>query len=443
MSASLSVENEMNDKAPSISLPLRYLVAAIAAFTTAAVLLPFVASDLADFYYQPRLLALTHLITLGWITMTIMGASYQLVPVALGVGLYSEGLARIQFWLMLVGTIGMVGHFWIGRWGGLIASALLVLIASSLYVANLGMTLRGLKRWSVTAKSIGAALFFFAATVVLGNLMALDKVLDFLRGEFLGILHGHFHLAALGWVTMMITGVAYHLIPMFTLSELRDEGMAHLQFWLLSLGTAGLVGSLLQSRRFLPLFAMMVAAAILLFADQMRRILKARRRAVLDWGVRHFTTALLYLVALTPLGLLFSLGLVPDGAFGSRLAFVYGFLALIGWVSLTIVGMLYKIIPFLVWYHAYSSQVGREPVPTLQDLCPPELQRLGYILLNSGILGTAAGLLIGEAGLIRVFGGVLAGAALLFTFTLLLVLRHLRPSWQRSGLSRESGSLKR
>lgn len=433
----------MNDKAPSITLPLRYFIAAIAAFTLAAVLLPFVASDLADFYYQPRLLALTHLITLGWITMTIMGASYQLVPVAFGVGLYSERFARIQFWFMLVGTIGMVGHFWIGQWGGLISSAFLVLIASSLYLANLGMTLRGLTRWDVTAKSMGAAFLFFVATVVLGNLMALDKVLDFLRGEFLGILHGHFHLAALGWVTMMISGVAYRLIPMFTLSELRDERRAHLQFWLLFFGTGGLVGSLLQSSRFLPLFAMMVAAAILVFVSQMRRILKARRRTVLDWGIRHFTTALVYLVALLPIGLLFSLGLVPDGAFGSRLAFMYGFLALIGWVSLTVVGMLYKIIPFLVWYHAYSSKVGREPVPTLQDLCPPELQRLGYVLLNSGILGTAAGLLIGEAGLIRVFGGVLAGAALLFTFTLLLVLRHLRPSWRRSDLSRESESLRR
>lgn len=421
----------MNDKAPSIALPLRYFVAAIAAFMLAAILLPFVASDLADFYYQPRLLALTHLITLGWITMTIMGASYQLIPVALGVGLYSERLARIQFWFMLVGTLGMVGHFWIGRWGGLIASAFLVLIASSLYLANLGMTLQGLPRWNVTAKSIAAALLFFAATVVLGNLMALDKVLNFLRGEFLGILHGHFHLAALGWVTMMISGVAYHLIPMFTLSELRDERRAHLQFWLLFVGTVGLVGSLLQSRRFLPLFAVMVVAAILLFADQMRRILKARRRRVLDGGIRHFVTALVYLVALTPLGLLFSLGFLPEGAFGSRLAFMYGFLALIGWVSLTIVGMLYKIIPFLVWYHAYSGKVGREPVPTLQELCPPELQRLGYFLLNSGILGMAAGLLIGEAGLIRAFGVVLAGAALLVSFTFFLVLRHLRPSWRR------------
>ncbi|MFN3476409.1 MAG: cbb3-type cytochrome c oxidase subunit I [Candidatus Methylomirabilales bacterium] len=419
----------MNDKAPSVALPFRYFVTAIVAFTLAAVLLPFIASDLADFYYQPRLLALTHLITLGWITMTIMGASYQLVPVALGIRLYSERLARIQFWFMLVGTLGMVGHFWIGRWGGLIASALLVLIASSLYLANLGMTLRGLTRWNVTAKSMGAALLFFAATVVLGNLMALDKVLNFLRGDFLGILHGHFHLAALGWVTMMITGVAYHLIPMFTLSELRDEGKAHLQFWLLFVGTMGLVGSLLRGYRFLPLFAGMVVAAILLFADQMRRILKARRRRILDWGIRHFTTALIYLVALTPLGLLFSLGLIPDGAFGSRLAFMYGFLVLIGWVSFTIVGMLYKIIPFLVWYHAYSRQVGRGPVPTLQDLCPPELQRLGYFLFNSGILGMAAGLLIGEAGLIRAFGVILTGAVLLFTFTILLVLRHLRPSW--------------
>ena len=36
---------------------------------------------LAGHYYHPRLLALTHAVTLGWITLAIMGASYQLVPV--------------------------------------------------------------------------------------------------------------------------------------------------------------------------------------------------------------------------------------------------------------------------------------------------------------------------------------------------------------------------
>ena len=48
-------------------LPLSYLVAATAAFVLAAFAVPWLAPALAGHYYQPRVLALTHAVTLGWI----------------------------------------------------------------------------------------------------------------------------------------------------------------------------------------------------------------------------------------------------------------------------------------------------------------------------------------------------------------------------------------
>jgi hypothetical protein len=48
---------------------------------------------------MPSLLALVHILTLGWITTPILGAAFQLVPVALQVGLYSERLALIGYGL--------------------------------------------------------------------------------------------------------------------------------------------------------------------------------------------------------------------------------------------------------------------------------------------------------------------------------------------------------
>jgi cbb3-type cytochrome oxidase subunit 1 len=79
---------------PSVLLPLRYLVAAAGAFLLAAVSLPWLARELAGHYYQPRILALTHTATLGWITLTIMGASYQIIPIVLERPIWSERLGR-------------------------------------------------------------------------------------------------------------------------------------------------------------------------------------------------------------------------------------------------------------------------------------------------------------------------------------------------------------
>src|SRR5262249_37692784 len=82
----------------------------------AAVALPWLATELTGHYYHPRVLALTHTVTLGWITLTIMGASYQLVPVLLERPVWSERLAWWQLGMATVGTAGLVGHFVIGEW---------------------------------------------------------------------------------------------------------------------------------------------------------------------------------------------------------------------------------------------------------------------------------------------------------------------------------------
>ncbi len=79
-------------RAASVSLPLRYLVAAAAAFTLAGPGVVGLAPALAGHYYHPHVLALTHTVTLGWITLTIIGASYQLIPIVIERPIWSERL---------------------------------------------------------------------------------------------------------------------------------------------------------------------------------------------------------------------------------------------------------------------------------------------------------------------------------------------------------------
>jgi len=412
---------------PSIWVPLRYFVAAQGAFVATLLWAPFGVSDLLDYYYQGHALALTHLLTLGWITMTIMGASFQLVPVALESTLYSERLARWQFWIMLLGVAAMVGHFWIGRHPGMAFGAGLVLIAVILFLINMGRTLWQLPRWDIVAQHVVAALAYLAATTVMGNLMALDKIYDFLGGQVLRTIHAHAHLAGIGWVTMMIFGASYKLIPMFSLGELRDERLARWQFWLLNLGMVGLFGTLLLQSGWALLFALLIAGAIGLFLWKMREVLRARRRPRLDWGLRHAMSAIATLAILTLLGLWLATGWTPGEEFGARLAFGYGVLALLGWVSVMIIGMMYKIIPFLVWHHRYSDFVGLRPVPPATQFLGKTLPRVEFWLLHGGIQMTVAGLIFASGLLVQAGTIVLALAGLAFALALSRIYRHLVP----------------
>lgn len=419
--------NSVPARQPSLWVPLRYFIVAQGAFLTALFWAPFHVSDLLDFYYQGHDLALTHLLTLGWITMTIMGASFQLVPVALETTLFSERMARWQFWLMLVGITAMVAHFWIGRHPGMAWGAALVLVAVILFLINMGRTLWRLARWDVIAMHVAAALGYLTATAVLGNLMALDKIYDFLGGQVLRTIHAHAHLAGIGWITMMIFGAGYKLIPMFSLSELGEERLPHWEFWTLNVGLFGLFWSLLFQSVWVVFFALLVTLAIGLFLWKIREVLRRRRRPRLDWGLRHALSAMIYLVMVTILGTWLATGWVPGDELGARLAFGYGFLALVGWVSVMIIGMMYKIIPFLVWHHRYSDLVGLRPVPPATQFLGEAVPRVGFWLLHAGIVVTVGGLILESSVGIQAGTIGLSLAGVSFGVSLIRIYRHLVP----------------
>ena len=84
-----------HEKAPALGLPFRYFVASLGFLALFGLLLPFNPGLFLGSFRTPGLLALVHILTLGWITTTILGAAFQLVPVALQVGLHSERLANV------------------------------------------------------------------------------------------------------------------------------------------------------------------------------------------------------------------------------------------------------------------------------------------------------------------------------------------------------------
>src|SRR4029079_19838077 len=110
-------------------------------------------------------------------------------------------------------------------------------------------------------------------------------------------------------------------------------------------------------------------------------MVRARKRPALDTGLRFVLTG----AAALPLAAAIGLALALDLASGPRVSLAYAALVLGGWVSLTIAGMLLKIVPFLVWYRAYAPRAGRATVPTLAVVSWAPGERLALIVLTSGI----------------------------------------------------------
>ena len=461
-----SSQTGFSPHAPSVTLPLRFMVTGLLALVTGIILLVLRPEMLATYHYNQYVIAVMHLFVLGWICSVVMGAMYQLVPVALETRLFSEKLAAWQFGFHLAGFTGMVWMFWTWNMKQVGHFGCVLVVGVGLFVYNIARTLVRVPRWNVIATAVASALGWLTLAVCAGLTIAVGKCtydsapalasanpLGALLGglkavaafaarfDQIGAMHAHAHLGALGVFILLIVGISYKLVPMFTLSELQCRWRAGASVVLLN---AGLLGSFLTILLRHPLkfaFALVVVAGLACYGLEMIAILRARKRRTLDWGLRYFLTAIGLLAPLSVLGLVLSWPGLPLNSFTGQLENLYGFLALVGVVSLAILGMFYKIIPFLVWYGSYSRQIGLSKVPSLADLYSPGLQAVGYWAYVAGLAGASLAIMLGNAAAAR-YGCVLLGLSLgALALNVGKILSHLvRPRVEPLPMRRVAGA---
>ena len=110
--------------------------------------------------------------------------------------------------------------------------------------------------WFVKA-FLKASLAWLAAGVSLGIGMAVHPAWAVYRTA-------HLHMNLLGFVTMMIFGVAYHVIPRFTGHPLHSRHLAVCQWWAANVGLALMVaGFVTRAHGFAPSTAMLATGGVL------------------------------------------------------------------------------------------------------------------------------------------------------------------------------------
>ncbi len=55
----------------------------------------------AGFFYHARIVAIVHLVTIGWIAMSILGMAYVVLPLACGVALPVRRGDYVAYWLVV------------------------------------------------------------------------------------------------------------------------------------------------------------------------------------------------------------------------------------------------------------------------------------------------------------------------------------------------------
>ncbi len=376
MQTSTTSRNTLSlDQAPPIQVPLRFFLSAPLFGMLAALTLLWTGPAAWSTRWSSAMLAATHLMTLGFLTMVMMGALMQMLPVLAGAPVpRARQVSGVLHLLLTTGTVLLTG-------GLLFTRSDLIRLALPLLIATFGLFLYVMSRCLWRARSQGPtvngmrlAAAALAIAVILGSLLGATWGRN-IAGLYLTDLHVAWGL--LGWVGLLVVGVAYQVIPMF---QMTPEFPRRLTRWLApALFTALALWSLttlFTSRLTLPSFTSPLLATLpvlgyALFAGVILRLQQRRRRRLPDVTVLFWRIASVSLI--TAAGLWFMDALWPI-AYTGHIALLLGILMIVGFGVSAINGMLYKIVPFLVWLHLQSGG-GRGRLTNMKEIIPDERAR--------------------------------------------------------------------
>ncbi len=357
------------DQAPPISVPLRFFLTIPLFILAAAALLLWAGPAALLERRAAATLAIVHLFTLGVLSMAMCGALMQLLPVVAGAPIKRP---RLLAWLvhlsLVAGSVLLAIGFWQGWSKAFQAAVLFLAVGFGAFLLATGAGLWRVATRNATTRAMAFAVLALLVTVILGVCLALY------RGGFalvsyapLSALHPLWGLA--GWTGVLLIGVAYQVVPMFQLTPnypaFLTRWLAPAVFGLLLLQTVAVAAN------FPPIVIyageLGLAAALACFALTTLHLHRRRRRRQIDASLLFWRVSMLSLIA--AIALREAANVLPPG-WRAKLELSVGLLTIAGFALGAINGMLYKIAPFLIWFHLQSRLLGKRAVPNMKEILP-------------------------------------------------------------------------
>ncbi|CAN5745177.1 hypothetical protein BH10BAC3_BH10BAC3_09100 [soil metagenome] len=418
-------------KTTSHKVVIPFYIFAALSFLLAGILLLINTDVIQLHYFNPRTLAITHLMALGWGTMIILGASHQLLPVMIEGKLDSDLLAYLSFIFAAFGIPLLVTGFYLFHTGWLLQSgAILVNAAVVFYLVNVISSIYESRKFNVHACFMVTASLWLFATTFFGLLLVFNFTKLWLPSSSLAYLSLHAHMGLAGWFLLMVLGVGSRLIPMFLISKYTNNKTL---WWIYALVNTALIGFIvLKSTASIEQFYyapfLLVLIALLLFVVYCYKAFKLRIRKNVDeqMKVSLLSVALMLLPLISLLLVIYFI----TTSIQSNIVLLYGFCIFFGWLTAIILGMTFKTLPFIVWNKVYHNKAtGKTPAP--KELFSELLFRAMAILYLAGFIVFATGIIILNDLLLKCGAGALIASALFYVGNVYKIVTHsIEKTWK-------------
>ncbi len=341
MRADLSLQ-----QAPPFSVPARFLVSAPFFGLMAALVLLWFGPNTINHRWTPELLTVTHLLTLGFLTMSMIGAMMQLMPVLMGTAIPGPILfSRIIHSLLFLGIVSLALAWLLQIKPLFIISSILLALCFTAFIGVMTQCLLRSKSTQITRNIMLLALLTLCITVCLGLYLTIGYSGHTSLARQLTNLHLSWGL--LGWALLLLMAVAYQVIPMFQITN--DYPALH-QRWMGKIIFTSLTGLSLtylwpQTEPLKIVTEILLATCLLIFAVVTLNLLQKRRRQLPDLTMQFWQVAMVSLV------LIVLCWAIPTLMDWNVPVLLLGVLMVNGFAMTSINGMMYKIIPFIIWLH--------------------------------------------------------------------------------------------
>ncbi|WP_461829342.1 hypothetical protein [Aquifex sp.] len=302
-----------------------------------------------SFYLFPTV----HLFTLGFMTLTMIGALFQMLPVVAGAVIEDPlekafvvhlTLSTGAFLLPLGAALGSFP---------LTLLSLLFLLSGVFYIVPIMLKkLFTVKELRDAPRGFRYSLLSFGIAVILGALLVLS-LLGLVSTDYSYLLDLHLSFMLFGWTATLVASVSFQVIEMFFVTppypKVLTRNLARTTFLLL------LLKFLLPK---VVIIDTLISLLFVIYAGITIDRLRKRRRKLPD--------PLIYLWYVGMIFLILSAMFYP-----LRHGYFYLFILSFGLFVLSVImSMMYRIIPFLVWMHLMNKGVTN--APTMHQIIEPD-----------------------------------------------------------------------
>ena len=366
------------DQAPQISAPLRFFLTAPLFGVLAGLLIFFSDAATLTSRYSMDSIAVTHAITIGFLGFVMLGALTQMLPVLAGVSVPKiEIISKISHSSLVLGTLAMIFGLLFSIKPLIFSASLLLGIGFMVMIIAMLIALKKVVNVTASVRAIITSLVFAFIIVLLG----MHLLASYGTGKFssLHMLFANIHSvwAIFGFAGILIIGVSFHILPMFYVAPRFKQFCKKKVVWLISIGL--FLWLTLNILEFHPVLAKVwVANFFWAFVTTVWIKLNKRRRPISDVTVYYWRTAAIFMTLGT---FSWAINEFYDDEYVSMVSILIGG----GFVLSIMIGMLYKIVPFLVWFHLNS--MGYMSIPTMNEMINKKLSKIQFYLFVSSLIG--------------------------------------------------------